>query len=264
MSSGWESDGGNVSPNQTSRTGAVHCVAFSPDGTMLASVARDNSVALWDIVRHSLIHILKGHRNTVTTVAFSADGRTLASGSTDKSIIVWDTESGESIKTLQLRREVRCLGFSLDGRYLVAACDRSKTIPGPTMLKMWIIEDSRPCQSSSPTVEMAKQVLSGSPASGSPPSGIYLARDKNSQWVEKRGQGNIVERLCHLPQHDITGSASLGRKFAFWNSRGTFYVLDFPPETFGITATTMYTTSQDKLMFDFDFDSNPDPYPDSD
>ncbi|KAG8941502.1 hypothetical protein FRC03_004413 [Tulasnella sp. 419] len=129
---------------------------------------------------------------------------------------------------------------------------------------MWTIEDSRPCQSSSPTVEEAKQVLSGSSASGSPPSGIYLARDKNSQWVEKRCQGNVVERLCHLPQHDITVSASFGRKFAYGTSRGTICVLDFPPETFGITATTMYTTSQDKLMFEFDFHSNPDPYPDSD
>ncbi|KAG8914109.1 hypothetical protein FRC02_005111, partial [Tulasnella sp. 418] len=106
MSSGWESDGGNDSPEQKSHTGAVRCVAFSPDGTMLACGAKDNNVALWDIGRHSLIHILKGHGKSVTTVAFSPDGRTLASGSTkDKSIIVWDSESGESIKTLQLRRE---------------------------------------------------------------------------------------------------------------------------------------------------------------
>ncbi|KAG8939514.1 hypothetical protein FRC03_006261 [Tulasnella sp. 419] len=133
------------------------------------------------------------------------------------------------------------------------------------MLKMWTVEDSRPCQSSSPMVEEAKLVLSGSPASGSPPSGIYLARDKNSQWVEKRCQGNVVERLCHLPQHDITVSASFGRKFAYGTSRGTIFVVDFPPETFGITATTMHTTSKDRFMFDFDFDFNPgDSYPDSD
>ncbi|KAG8941143.1 hypothetical protein FRC03_004800 [Tulasnella sp. 419] len=263
LSSGWQSDGGNDTPNQKSHKDAVRPVALAPDGIMSASQAgaEDNNVA----GRHSLIHILKGHGKSVTTVAFSPDGRTLASGSTDdKSIIVWDTESGKSVKTLQLRREVQCLAFSPDGRYLVAACHRSKTIPGPTMLKMWIIEDSRPCQSSSPTVEEARQVLSGSPASGSPPSGIYLARDENSQWVEKRCQGNTIERLCHLPQHDITVSASFGRKFAYGTRRGTICVLDFPPETFGITATTMCTTSQDKLMFDFDFHSNFDPYSDSD
>ncbi|KAG8936370.1 hypothetical protein FRC03_008380 [Tulasnella sp. 419] len=237
----------------------VTTVAFSPDGTMLASGAEDN-VALWDIGRHSLTHILKGHRHGVTTVAFSPDGRTLASGSIGKSIIVWDTESGESIKTLQLHREVRCLAFSPDGRYLVAACDRSQSIMGPTMLKMWTVEDSRPCQSSSPTVEEAKQVLGGSPASGSPPSGTYLARDKKSQWIEKRCQRNTVERLCHLTQH-VTASASFGRTFVFGTSRGTLYFLDFPPETFGLTAPGRYTSHD---IFDFDFDSNPDPYPDSD
>ncbi|KAG8939641.1 hypothetical protein FRC03_006148 [Tulasnella sp. 419] len=104
MSSGWQSDGGNDTPNQKSHKDAVRPVALAPDGIMPASQAgaEDNNVA----GRHSLIHILKGHGESVTTVAFSPDGRTLASGSIDKSIIVWDTESGVSTKTLQIRREI--------------------------------------------------------------------------------------------------------------------------------------------------------------
>ncbi|KAG8942894.1 hypothetical protein FRC03_002834, partial [Tulasnella sp. 419] len=251
MSSGWESPGGSDDPDQKVHQSAVRCIAFSPDGNRLVYGTMDDSLAVWDIGGHALIHTLIDHHDTVTTVAFSTDGRYIASGSEDRRIILWDVETGKSIKTLNLGGTVRFLEFSLDGQYLVATYDvpgfgaRSGVVKWSTSWKKWSTQSFEECQPLL-TEEEAKQVLSGSPAGGAPPSGTYLARDQGSQWVEKRCQGTKVERLCHLPQHDITVSASFGHHFAFGTERGTTYVLDFSPETFGITSTTMYT---DSVMF---------------
>ncbi|KAG8938212.1 hypothetical protein FRC03_007516 [Tulasnella sp. 419] len=122
------------------------------------------------------------------------------------------------------------------------------------MYAQWSAQNFSEYYRQSLTKKEAKQVLPDSPADGVPPSGTYLARDKGSQWVEKRCPGSTVERLCHLPQHDITGSASFGRYFVFGTTRGMYW-LDFPPETFDITSTTVYT---DSYMFDSDSDSDSD------
>ncbi|KAG8952076.1 hypothetical protein FRC03_012274 [Tulasnella sp. 419] len=251
MSSCWENDKRNSVTNQISHMDRAE---LPPDDNPLVSSTDNTNVALSDIGRHSLIHIPKGHRERVTTVAFSADGRYVASGSDDKTIIVWDTESGEPIKTLNVGSQVVFLEFSLDGRYLVAACG---DLEDPA-LEMWTVEVSRPWQSSTIMLGKIMEVLSGSPAGGSPPSGTYLARCKYSQWVEKRCQGATVERICHLPQQDITASASFGRTFTFGTNSGKVYFLDFPPETFGITAVTMYRDDDNELDY-----SAPPPLPPS-
>ena len=68
-------------------------MAFSPDGTTLASGSHDKTIRMWDMETGQLRTILKGHKNRVNSVAFSPDGRTLASGSRDKTIRLWDVET---------------------------------------------------------------------------------------------------------------------------------------------------------------------------
>jgi WD40 repeat protein len=75
----------------TGHTGAVFSVAFSRDGTTVASGSADVTVRLWDVATHRQIgNPLTGHADGVLSVAFGPDGTTLASSSQDHTVRLWD------------------------------------------------------------------------------------------------------------------------------------------------------------------------------
>ena len=66
----------------------VTAVAFSPDGTRLATGSHDNSARLWDAVSGQQLLEVR-HDKKVTAVAFSPDATRLATGSSDNSVRIW-------------------------------------------------------------------------------------------------------------------------------------------------------------------------------
>ena len=82
-------------------TGPVSSVVSSPDGTIIASVAKDESEAycsikLWNVATCTERATLKGHACNVCSVAFSPDGKTLASaGAEDMTIKLWEVATGK-------------------------------------------------------------------------------------------------------------------------------------------------------------------------
>ncbi len=102
----------------------IKCVAFSPDGRILAAGTQPidgGDIVLWDIVDKQIIATLKGHTGWVNSVSFSPDGSKLASGSSDGTIRLWDVETMKSIATLKGHTGwVNSVSFSPDGSKLAS------------------------------------------------------------------------------------------------------------------------------------------------
>jgi WD40 repeat protein len=64
-------------------------VAFSPDGSILATALSDNSVGLWGVDNLVELGTLTGHTDQVWSVAFSPDAYYIASGSLDNTVQLW-------------------------------------------------------------------------------------------------------------------------------------------------------------------------------
>jgi serine/threonine protein kinase/WD40 repeat protein len=74
---------------------AVHAVAISPKGDLVASAGSDSTIQLWNTSVASRLQILTGHVNRVQSLAFSPQGSLLASASFDGSVKLWDYNASD-------------------------------------------------------------------------------------------------------------------------------------------------------------------------
>src|SRR5262249_36314426 len=129
----WDAETGQELYSLKGHANEVSSVAFSPDGSRLASASRDgtvkvwnattsqearaipegtlspdgkplagrvgNEVKVWDIQSGRETLTLTGHTGRVSSVAFSPDGRRLVSEAADRTLKVWDAQTGREVVT---------------------------------------------------------------------------------------------------------------------------------------------------------------------
>lgn len=112
-------------------------MAFSSDGTRVATTEDGAMVKISDITTGQQLFTLRGHTNSLTSAAFSRDGKLIATTSLDKKAILWDAITGRELFTLAGHAEaVESVAFSPDTMRLA-------TGDGEGTIKIWDLTPSR-------------------------------------------------------------------------------------------------------------------------
>ena len=130
----WKGDNGKL--QATMRTQGynnkpLNCVAFHPEGQLIAVGGWDSHIKIWDTFNHKRLKVLRGHHTSVQACAYASSGRYIASASLDGEVRLWATKSGTTIGTISGHAQsVTCLAFSKEGALLMTGSNDQT-------LKMW-------------------------------------------------------------------------------------------------------------------------------
>jgi WD40 repeat protein len=121
----------------------VNTVAFSPDGTRLATASNDATAKVWDLTTGRELFTLTGHTYTedgfpyqgVGHVVFSPDGTRLATSGGDGTARLWDAMTGQELLTLSAHSQV-VTGVAFD-----ASGARLATVSFDGTAKVWDVSD---------------------------------------------------------------------------------------------------------------------------
>jgi serine/threonine protein kinase len=115
--------------------GAVHAVAWSPDGKRIASGSVDKTVRVWNADDGNTVFTYQKHTDLVRSVAWSPDGKRIASSSDDKTVRVWNVDDGSDIVTYTGHTDTAYAAvWSPDGKRIVS-CSRDKVV------QVWNVND---------------------------------------------------------------------------------------------------------------------------
>ena len=113
----------------------VWCVAFSNNGSILASGYKDRIIRLWWVANGNQLLAIEEHEDGVTSLAFSPNDDILVSGSSDESVRLWQASDGVLLHTLSGHPGgVESVTFSPDGMTLAS-------VGSDKVLRLWRVSD---------------------------------------------------------------------------------------------------------------------------
>jgi LPXTG-site transpeptidase (sortase) family protein len=201
-------------------TGPLDAVAFSPDGSLLVSGGRDNTIRLWNAATGELLRSTEGHVDWVTSVAFSPDGTFLVSGSRDNTVRQFDANTGELMHVVGSHDgDVTAVAISPDGM-VIASGSRDSHI------KLWDVQTGQQLSSLDqflePVWRLAFHPNGTILASASEDGTIWLwgLWGEHSGWLKKLiGHEDPVSSIAFSPDGNYLLSGGLDGTVRYWDIR---------------------------------------------
>jgi WD40 repeat protein/serine/threonine protein kinase len=124
----WDAASGDIVHKLHGHSGYVYALAFSPDGTLLASGSGDRSVRVWDVETGTSVVRLEGHVGAIAALAFSPDGNQLYSAGrprnvgspVDATVRSWNAHTGAALGVIQHESAVDAIAIDPTGRWLAS------------------------------------------------------------------------------------------------------------------------------------------------
>ncbi|MGQ0614301.1 MAG: WD40 repeat domain-containing serine/threonine protein kinase [Planctomycetaceae bacterium] len=197
--------------------GRITSLAFSPDGTLLASASLDTTARLWSAGNGAPVAILAGHSDPVFSVDFDASGERLVTASYDSTVRLWAVPDGAPLRVLLGHSgAVRCARFDAHGARIVSAsADRSVRLWDAGAGGAVLVIDSGEDYITSVALAPGGESL----ASGSSLDGTIRIRDMATGEERKAiaGIGGGVNAVAYSPDGSLLASGgeedSTGRLF---------------------------------------------------
>jgi WD40 repeat protein len=222
----------------------VNSVAWSGNGSRVASASYDHMVKIWDPATGQCETTLNDHSNSVNSVAWSGDGSRVVSASYDCTVKIWDPATGRCDMTLNGHsNSVKSVAWSGDGSQVASAsydytveiwdlltgqCQTTFEIGHTSFLQLdalshYLYTDVGifDLQSTATSTDL---VVASRDHSIPLPQAIGYGLNKNKTWITYREQ-NL---LWLPPEYRPSASALFGTTVAIGCSSGRVLILKFP------------------------------------
>lgn len=124
----WDAETGQMFKRYNASSGwlphfSALALAWSPDGTALATACENKTIRVWDTRTDQLVAMY--HSAWSSALAWSPDGCYLAAACADgRSVCIWERSAGTEVMRYQGHTDmVRCVAWSPDGRCLATAAN---------------------------------------------------------------------------------------------------------------------------------------------
>ncbi|HLJ92894.1 MAG TPA: protein kinase [Gemmataceae bacterium] len=118
----YETSSGNLTATCLGHTGQLYVVAFSADGTRIASAGEDGVACIWNVGTGAKIAECRAHTRKILAAAFDSNATRLLTASADGTVRQWDASTGRQVEPAfdHHSGEVLAVAYSPDGLWVAS------------------------------------------------------------------------------------------------------------------------------------------------